>query len=58
LEVLFQREAFLQAYNQLELLEYPGAHSALYGHFVFNYALCFLKEKKMIILIDLFRYPI
>jgi hypothetical protein len=32
-------EAFLQVYNQLELLEYPGAQSALCLHYVLNYAL-------------------
>jgi hypothetical protein len=46
LEVLFPREAFLQVYNQLELLEYPGAQSALCLHYVLNYALYFLNEKK------------
>ena len=46
LEVLFPREALLQVYNQLELVEYPGAQSALYLHYVLNYALFFLNEKK------------
>jgi hypothetical protein len=46
LEVLFPQEASLQLYNQLELLDFPGAQSALYLDYVLNYASLLLKKNK------------